>query len=167
MFDSLQAHGILQDRILEWVAISSSRGSSQTRDRNQISFIAGRFLTSHKGSPRILEWVAYPFSSGSFWPRNQTNVSCIAGRFLTNWVTREATKRNGSEIKLLYEQYLPSIITRWNFLSSSFQASGLYMPGWKREMGVDWSYMCLPDWNVIKQFLFSDLQVSSVLLLLG
>ena len=129
-------HGILPDRILEWVAISSSRGSSQTRDRNQLSFIAGRFLTSHKGSPEILEWVAYPFSSGSFWPRNQTNVSCFAGRFLTNWVTREATKRNESEIKMLYEQYLPSIITRWNFLSSSFQASGLYMPGRKEIIHV-------------------------------
>ena len=35
-------HGILQARILEWVAISSSRGSSQPRDRTQVSRIAGR-----------------------------------------------------------------------------------------------------------------------------
>ena len=38
-------HGILQARILEWVAISSSRGSSQPRDRTQVSCIAGRFFT--------------------------------------------------------------------------------------------------------------------------
>ena len=38
--------GILQARILEWVAISSSRGSSQPRDRTQVSCIAGEFFTS-------------------------------------------------------------------------------------------------------------------------
>ena len=38
-------HGILQARILEWLAIPLSRGSSQTRDRSQVSCIAGRFST--------------------------------------------------------------------------------------------------------------------------
>ena len=37
--------GILQARILEWVAISSSRGSSWPRDRTQVSRIAGGFFT--------------------------------------------------------------------------------------------------------------------------
>ena len=37
--------GILQTRILEWVAMSSSRGSSQPRDKTQISHIAGGFFT--------------------------------------------------------------------------------------------------------------------------
>ena len=39
-------HGILQTRILEWVAISSSRGSSQPRERTGVSWIAGGFFTS-------------------------------------------------------------------------------------------------------------------------
>ena len=39
-------HGILQARILEWVAFPFSRGSSQPRDRMQVSHIAGRFFTS-------------------------------------------------------------------------------------------------------------------------
>ena len=34
-------HGILQDRILEWVAFPFSRGSSQPRDGTQASCIAG------------------------------------------------------------------------------------------------------------------------------
>ena len=34
-------HGILQARILEWVIISSSRGSCQPKDRTQVSCIAG------------------------------------------------------------------------------------------------------------------------------
>ena len=38
-------HGILQARILEWVIMPSSRGSSQPRDGTQVSRIAGRFFT--------------------------------------------------------------------------------------------------------------------------
>ena len=34
-------HGILQARILEWVAFPFSRGSSQPRDQTQVSHIAG------------------------------------------------------------------------------------------------------------------------------
>ena len=33
--------GILQARILEWLAMPSSRGSSQPRDQTQVSHIAG------------------------------------------------------------------------------------------------------------------------------
>ena len=39
-------HGILQARILEWVAVPFSKGSSQLRDQTQVSLIAGGFLTS-------------------------------------------------------------------------------------------------------------------------
>ena len=38
-------HGILQARILEWVAIPFSRGSSWPRDWTQVSCIAGGFFT--------------------------------------------------------------------------------------------------------------------------
>ena len=37
--------GILQARILEWVAIPLSRGSSRPRDQTWVSCIAGRFFT--------------------------------------------------------------------------------------------------------------------------
>ena len=39
-------HGILQARILEWVAFPFSREFSQPRDQTQISHIAGRLFTS-------------------------------------------------------------------------------------------------------------------------
>jgi len=39
-------HGILQARILEWVAFPFSRESSQPRHKIQISCIAGGFFTS-------------------------------------------------------------------------------------------------------------------------
>ena len=38
-------HGISQARMLEWVAMPSSRGSFQPRDQGQVSRIAGRFFT--------------------------------------------------------------------------------------------------------------------------
>ena len=37
--------GILQTRILEWVAMASSRGSSQPKDGTQVSLLAGGFFT--------------------------------------------------------------------------------------------------------------------------
>ena len=39
-------HGILQARILEWVAFLFSKGSSQPKDQTQVSLIAGEFFTS-------------------------------------------------------------------------------------------------------------------------
>ena len=41
---SPSVHGILQARILAWVAIPFSRGSSPPRDRTQVSLIAGRLF---------------------------------------------------------------------------------------------------------------------------
>ena len=42
-------HGILQARILEWIAMPSSRGSSQPRDQTRISSISciGRWVLYH------------------------------------------------------------------------------------------------------------------------
>ena len=51
-------HGILQARILEWVAIPSSRGSSQSRDRTHISCLlhwqAGSLPLALRGKPMPL-----------------------------------------------------------------------------------------------------------------
>ena len=57
-------HGILQARILEWVAIPFSGGISLIQGYNSglLHYRQILYQLSHKGSPRILEWVAYPFS---------------------------------------------------------------------------------------------------------
>ena len=65
-------HGILQARILEWVAMASSRGSSQPSNLFLLDLLhwqVGSLPLCHLGSP------------------NQ--VSCIAGRFFIEWATRE------------------------------------------------------------------------------
>ena len=59
-------HGILQARILEWVAMPSSRGSSWPRDPTQVFRIAGRFFAL---------WAP---ESGYAWA-SRTPVSCMPG----------------------------------------------------------------------------------------
>ena len=58
-------HGIFQARILEWIAISFSRGFSQLRDQTQVSHTASRLLTicatreAHKltlGQVQLANW---------------------------------------------------------------------------------------------------------------
>ena len=63
---SNSVHGILQARMLEWVAISSSRGSSQPKDQTGVSFVSrpGRRVLYHQrhlGSPD------YKYGSAN-WP---------------------------------------------------------------------------------------------------
>ena len=57
-------HRILQARILEWVAMPSSRGSSQPRDWIRVSCIADRFFTTEPlGKPLMISYLAriFPF----------------------------------------------------------------------------------------------------------
>ena len=93
-----RVHRILQARLLEWVAFSFSKGSSQPRDRIQVSHTAGRFYTSW-ATREAQEWVAYPFYSGSSQPRNRTGLSCIAGGFFTNWAIMEAHGKDDWTLK--------------------------------------------------------------------
>ena len=49
-------HGIFQARVLEWVAISFSRGSSQSRNQTHVFCIAGGFFTAEPtGKPSLLK----------------------------------------------------------------------------------------------------------------
>ena len=50
-------HGILQARVLEWVAMPSSRGSSQPRDRTQVSHTAGGFFIIWATRETLENWV--------------------------------------------------------------------------------------------------------------
>ena len=63
-------HGILQARIVEWVAISFSRGSCQPRDQTLVSCIADRFFTGWAN--REVHIYILMFSSStvsvSLWP---------------------------------------------------------------------------------------------------
>ena len=64
-------HGILQAKILEWVAISFSRRSSQPSDKAWVSCIAGRFFTlwaiSILGSPKYRPYVVPTYNWYQDW----------------------------------------------------------------------------------------------------
>ena len=85
-------HGILQARILEWVAISFSRETSQPRNWTQVSRIAGKYFT---------DWAIWEAQ-----PRDQIWVFQIAGRFFTIWATSKPFYYKGS-IQMLMK-YFPS-----------------------------------------------------------
>ena len=61
-------HGILQARILEWVAFPFCRGSSQPKDRTQVSLIAGGFFTSWATREAQEYWSGYPIPSPADLP---------------------------------------------------------------------------------------------------
>ena len=73
-------HGILRARILEWVAMSSSRGSSHPRDGTQVSSIAGGFFTiwatreAHAIGPMLILYIS-TFQTQPFSRYFQTNLT--------------------------------------------------------------------------------------------
>ena len=82
--------GISQARILEWVAISFSRKSSQLRDWTQVSCIAGRFFTIESAGKSFLK-IARSFSENSAvysnilplnWKEWRVEVNVL---FIENW----------------------------------------------------------------------------------
>jgi len=58
-------HVVSQARILEWVAISSSRASSQPRDQIHISCIAGRLFTTDAPEKHVFQ-VLDPYQISDF-----------------------------------------------------------------------------------------------------
>ena len=60
--------GILQARILEWVAFPFCRGSSQPRDQTQVSCISDWFFTSWTAREAQEYWSGYPITSPADLP---------------------------------------------------------------------------------------------------
>ena len=100
-------HSISKARILEWVAISFSRGSSQPSDQICVSCIAGRFFTTEPpGKPTILQLLMfknnhrfYKWKSHTIFPKYfpLATYSGIPSWLHFQWVTRNSkTARRGS-----------------------------------------------------------------------
>ena len=71
--------GVLQARILEWVAMLFPRGYSQPRDRTQVSHIAGRFSPAEPpGKPKNTGVGSLSLLQGIFltWELNQSLLHC-------------------------------------------------------------------------------------------
>ena len=81
-------HGILQARILEWIAIPFSRGSSWPRDQTQVSCTVGRFFTvwasmtlqtSQHLTQRVPKWHLFSFHKISLYT---SLYPCFGGQLL-------------------------------------------------------------------------------------
>ena len=99
-------HGILQARILEWVAMLFSTGSSQPRDQTQVSCIAGRFFIvwATREAPRRPLVITYSFfcRHQPSLVRNHWNVITVENsseRIITLFVQDIARARNATNIK--------------------------------------------------------------------
>ena len=80
-------HGIFPARVLEWVAISFSRGSSQPRNRTRVSRVAGRRFTLWPIQRKPLEYKAgqHPTTSSTRMPHLNNKQSEVAQLYPTLW----------------------------------------------------------------------------------
>ena len=148
-------HGILQARILEWVAISSSKGTSQPRDQTLVSCVScsGRRILCHwvtRGSPITLlqnverleralhPWWAHPVRGGrgglgKRWRRTlPSSQTCVLP---------SAMDRRGGEGRMVNPcscRPVPGVLFLVMMLSGSLSVGG------KKE----WEHMALlPHWT--------------------
>ena len=117
-------HEIFQARILEWVAISFSRGSSQPRDQTRVSCSAGRFFTNwatrevHDGISTYINILGHSAvcvhllcaSTVQAW-RIQT---CTGSYFTVVWSGRYKQKKTCKQMNNKWQfRVLPSSQQKW------------------------------------------------------
>ena len=145
-------HGILQARILEWVAISTSRESSWPRDWTSVSCIAGdSLLTESSGRPSQL----FLFSSvAQSYPTLCNPMDCSTPGFPVHRHLPEITKTHvnwvGDTIQPSSSSVIPFSSCLQSFpASGSFPMSQFFTSG-AQSIGVSASASVLPmniqDW---------------------
>ena len=146
-------HGILQARILQWVAISFSRGSSQLRDQAQVSCIACRLFTvwstreDHSSLNKHSGFIQWP----NYLTKKRRPEECGRGRVrnISGLTFEEAiqTLNNIRRIQMVYMKdtlntfafstlmcFVMSVVTFWmakHVTKISFKGhSGVATEGW-------------------------------------
>ena len=126
-------HGILQARILEWIAISFSRGYFWPGNQTPVSCIAGRFFTdwAMREAPSIMvfsnesvlriRWPKY-WSSASILPMNTQDWSPLGWSGWISLLSKDSQESspipqfksiNSSVLSFLYSPTLTSIHDYW------------------------------------------------------
>ena len=110
-------HGSLQVRILEWVAITFSRESSQPKDRNWVSCTAGRLFTvqATREAPHVYKELL-----------NKNTFQCTKG--LTVWFT-------GKEIEISNKHRKSVSISVNKEMETRTMINLFYAPNWKQIFG--------------------------------
>ena len=118
-------HGILQPRILEWVAFPFSRGSSQPWDQTVVSRIAGRFFTS--------------------WPTRETQVEYECEHRHTQCVKEPSSACQQERCIYLPKGVLWSEYESW--LGSPYLREGKMLP-WFFDQSLESLLKCLSTWQL-------------------
>ena len=119
--------GILQARILEWVAMPSTRGSFQPRDRTGVSCISGGFFTSWDTIFILI--ILKSILEKSHFPciRNKLGaLDCVLGRQLCSTLyhqhhTRLCVRDHGSQPSDSHCSHHRSRHTKGKLVSTEFQ----------------------------------------------
>ena len=129
---SSSVHGILQARILEWVAVPFSRGSCQPRDWTQVSHFAGRFFTIWATREAQEYWGGLPLPSPNDSIDVGNLISCSSALFKSSLNIRKFTVhvllKPGLEN---FEHYFASMwdecnfVVVWTFLALPFFGIGM------------------------------------------
>ena len=97
-------HGILQARILEWVAVSFSRESSQPRDWTQVSSIEGWFFTSWATREAVTQDAGMGEAKGQFATNFSGSTLCSAP---SPGSTVSSSCFSNSDLQVTEEEHLP------------------------------------------------------------
>ena len=128
----MTVHGVFQARVLEWVAISFSRGSSQPRNQTWVSCIAGRCCTIW-ATGKCYTWYIRPI-------KGECEISLISEQIRWGWESKS------SEHGCLRLNPAPSVSCSpnwfWGNTGSRDWRQGLQKDGVKCVEGREWGYGC-------------------------
>ena len=85
----LIVHGLLQARILQWVAFPFSRDLPNPGIKPRSPTLQEDSLPAEQGKPKNTGVGSLSLFRRSSRPRNRTRISCIAGGFFNNWAFRK------------------------------------------------------------------------------
>ena len=154
-------HEISQERILEWGAMSFSRGSSQSRDQTHVSYIGKRILYTELPPyhPATSLLGIYPKRTKTLTCKDISSVQslCHAHLFATpwtaaHWISLSITNSWSLLKPMSIESVMPSnhlIVVPFSSCLQSFPASGSFQmshffPSGGQNIGVSASASVLP-----------------------
>ena len=148
-------HGILQARILKWVAFPFFRGSSQPRDQTQVSCIAGRFFSSWATRNIYIQSCGFPviiygckswtIKKAEHWRTDAFELWCWRRLLRVPWTARsnqsilkEISPEYSLEGLMLKLQYFGHLMWRANSLEKTPVLGKIEGRRWRRCHWMRW-----------------------------
>ena len=126
-------HGILQARILEWVAMTCSRGFSRPRDQTQVSCIAGGFFIAKPPEKPLTNSRAATISNIHFIlhysPHNFHSLFPL--RILFRVLVLQSSGHLRETIIVKYSKFMLNIFSYFFYLQATKTLSNQFM--WKKK----------------------------------